>query len=243
MQCVWEHSKQSGGALVLLLAIADNAHDDGDGAYPSIDTLARKARMTPRNVNMLLNKLAEAGEVVIRHGAGPHRCNVYKVCLPGVGDPEKISPRNLFRVKNPVSDPEISGNDPEAGFPPTLKPASPKPSFNRHSLNHQEEPSGERAVRAPRAAPIPDVFPVSEEMREWAREKVPALNLDHVHESFCEYWRGAGKPKVNWVSAWKHWMLKEVESLPAARRPRSPDPNRRRGVDDFVDMLRATGKG
>ncbi len=92
MQAVWEHSRQSGGALVLLLAIADNAHDDGDGAYPSNDTLAQKARMTGRNVNILLKQLVEAGEITIRPNAGPRGVNVYRVNLPGLATPENISP-------------------------------------------------------------------------------------------------------------------------------------------------------
>jgi hypothetical protein len=42
---VWEASRQTGGALLVLLAIADFADDDGL-AYPSISTLARKARLS-----------------------------------------------------------------------------------------------------------------------------------------------------------------------------------------------------
>lgn len=62
-----------------MLAIADHAHDDGGGAYPSIATLARKARTTPRNVKLLLPKLEAAGELDIRRGAGPKRTNLYRV--------------------------------------------------------------------------------------------------------------------------------------------------------------------
>jgi hypothetical protein len=112
MQAVWQHSQQSGGALVLLLAIADSAHDDGGGAYPSIDTLAKKARMTGRNVNILLKTLVDAGEIAITPGAGPNGVNLYRVILPGLvaAAPEKISPLKTIHpeksgsegVKNPV---------------------------------------------------------------------------------------------------------------------------------------------
>ncbi len=49
----WEHSQHKGSALLLLLAIADHAHEDGGGAYPSIGTLAAKIRMTPRLINLM----------------------------------------------------------------------------------------------------------------------------------------------------------------------------------------------
>jgi len=41
---VWDHSAASGSFLLMLLAIADFADDDGN-AYPSVPTLARKCRM------------------------------------------------------------------------------------------------------------------------------------------------------------------------------------------------------
>jgi hypothetical protein len=76
---VWEHSNQRGTALLLMLAIADHAHDDGGGAYPSVETLARKSRTTTRNVRLLLPKLEAAGELEVKRGAGPHGTNLYRV--------------------------------------------------------------------------------------------------------------------------------------------------------------------
>jgi len=50
---VWDHSAASGSFLLMLLAIADFADDDGN-AYPSVPTLARKCRMKPRNANYIV---------------------------------------------------------------------------------------------------------------------------------------------------------------------------------------------
>jgi Helix-turn-helix domain len=76
---VWEYSEHKGTALLLMLAIADHAHDDGGGAYPSIATLARKARTSERNVKLLLPKLEGSGELEVKRGAGPHGTNLYRV--------------------------------------------------------------------------------------------------------------------------------------------------------------------
>jgi DnaD/phage-associated family protein len=82
---VWENSKAKGSALLLLLAIADHAHDDGDGAYPSVETLASKCRQSERNVQRLLRELSTLGEIVIRDQEGPHGCNVYVIPVPWGG--------------------------------------------------------------------------------------------------------------------------------------------------------------
>jgi len=79
MNWVWSSSAQKGSALLMLLAIADHAHDDGTAAYPSIQTLAAKTRLTPRRVQGILNQLKEAGELIIERRTGPNQVNVYTI--------------------------------------------------------------------------------------------------------------------------------------------------------------------
>jgi len=85
---VWATSRHQGSQLLLLLALADYAADDGL-AYPSIATLARKTRLKERNVHYLVKSLStpddlEAPEPELRLApkAGPHRCNLYALALP-----------------------------------------------------------------------------------------------------------------------------------------------------------------
>lgn len=69
MARVWEHSKQRGNALLLLLAIADFADDDG-AAFPGIKRLSHKARVGEATCHRLLITLRRSGELQIEHGAG-----------------------------------------------------------------------------------------------------------------------------------------------------------------------------
>jgi hypothetical protein len=78
MANVWAHSQNGGGHLIVLLAIADFADDDGY-AYPSMGTLARKARMTERNAQYVVKKLVADGELEVERGAGPKGCNLFRV--------------------------------------------------------------------------------------------------------------------------------------------------------------------
>lgn len=134
MTQVWATSRMKGSALLLLLAIADHAHDDGGGAYPSVATLADKTRMKERQTRELIAVLERSGELEVERNAGPHGVNLYRV-----------------RVSAGVqtSHPALAGTTtpaPQRTSP--LRHSAPKPSMNR-----QLEPSGaqieENAARPP----------------------------------------------------------------------------------------------
>jgi len=76
MNDVWRLSEQSGGKLLLLLAIADFANDAGM-AYPGIDTLAEKTRQSRRTVQRQLSDLEEEGEIAVEPGTGRSNTNTY----------------------------------------------------------------------------------------------------------------------------------------------------------------------
>jgi hypothetical protein len=76
---VWDHSERDGSELLVLLALADFSKDDGGGAFPSVSTLAAKARLSDRSVQRVLKSLRDGGDINVRNGAGPHQTNVYIV--------------------------------------------------------------------------------------------------------------------------------------------------------------------
>ena len=64
MARVWELSRHVGTDLLMLLAIADFSDDDGL-AFPSVEKLAKKCRMSKRNAQDRLKVLSESGELTI----------------------------------------------------------------------------------------------------------------------------------------------------------------------------------
>jgi len=60
---VWTHSRVSGAALLVLLALADHAQDETGEAWPSIAHLSRKTRMNQRRVQRCLRRLEQLGEI------------------------------------------------------------------------------------------------------------------------------------------------------------------------------------
>lgn len=80
---VWQHADAKGSDLLVLLAIANYAKDDGSGAWPSIAALARDTRLSSRNVQYIVHKLAERGQLNVHRGAGPHGAHLYDVVMGG----------------------------------------------------------------------------------------------------------------------------------------------------------------
>lgn len=66
---VWERSRAAGNELLVLLAIADYARQDGRDAYPSPQLLAARSRLTDRGVRKILHRLEAAGEIVVELNA------------------------------------------------------------------------------------------------------------------------------------------------------------------------------
>lgn len=64
---------------------------------------------------------------------------------------------------------------------------------------------------------LPDDFAITEQMREWARAKVPRLDIDHHNEEFVDHWRANGKMMADWTATWRTWMRRSFEG--AFRRP------------------------
>lgn len=99
----------------------------------------------------------------------------------------------------------IDGTSPEVRIAPSQSLSLPDPL-----------PNG----RERRATRIPDPFLLTSEMREWARDEAPLIDVDRVTRQFVDYWRAAsGKTatKKDWIAAWRYWLRREEPAKGAAR--------------------------
>lgn len=71
---------------LLLLALADNAHEDGRGAFPSIALLTRKTSLSERSVQRFLKELRDDGLIVIEREATQTRPREYRIMLTGLDE-------------------------------------------------------------------------------------------------------------------------------------------------------------
>jgi len=66
---------------------------------------------------------------------------------------------------------------------------------------------GENAPR--RAHSISPNFSINANMRAWAAENTPLVDIDAKLPEFIDYWRGVGKPLKDWEAAWRNGMRKQ----------------------------------
>jgi hypothetical protein len=123
---VWEESPTRGTDLLTLLAIADNAADDGANAWPSLARLARKTRLDERTVRRILRRLEDGGHLQVQVAAGPRGTNRYTVLMtPGKTSGGQIDPGQ-----------EVPGiprqRAPRADSPPGNPPATPDTTVSPH---------------------------------------------------------------------------------------------------------------
>lgn len=161
---VWSASKQQGNDLLVLLALADFADDRGV-AYPSVPTLARKCRMSPRNANRVLAELSLSGELQINFNAGPRGVNVYRVCISPPPD-GSVTPDSF-------ATPTESSAPPDSFVLPPLTDPSDKPSVNRQQPSAFEDTppiAGKAADPCPHQAIIDlyhQTLPTGRQVRIW----------------------------------------------------------------------------
>lgn len=201
MTQVWANSQQKGSGLILLLAIADHANDDGY-AYPGVETLAKKSRMSERNTRYVLDQLVAGGELAIARGTGPKGTNEYRVL---------VSP-NLELFDGGGA--KIAG----AKFAPaTERSAGVQPSVKRGATAIAPESSvnvSKPSERATRATRLKGDWVLPKAWGEWALTEQPTWTPEHVRKValiFFNHWTSTGKnaAKTDWLKTWQNWVWKE----------------------------------
>jgi len=78
MNRVWDKAHVGSNQLLVLLALADRADEDGI-CWPGVAYLAERARVQDRQVQRIIQELVRTGELVVQHGTGRGFTNHYLV--------------------------------------------------------------------------------------------------------------------------------------------------------------------
>jgi hypothetical protein len=84
MTLVWDSDAYQGGTLLVLLAMADWAQDDGTRVHPHMETLAKKARLSVRGAQRCVLELKKDGVIIEVVPARRGRATEYKIMLDRV---------------------------------------------------------------------------------------------------------------------------------------------------------------
>lgn len=64
-------------------------------------------------------------------------------------------------------------------------------------------------------------FQITAPMRAWAGSRIPSVDIDREHESFCDYWWSRGRQMADWEACWRMWM-RRAPQMGGAMKPRIP---------------------
>jgi len=185
----------------VLVALADMA-DEQHSCYPGQATLAAMTGASERTVRRALVKLEEDGLISReeRRKEGGYRTSdryVLSVDVTAVH----------YRSDWPVVDSHRSESPISPVTQSILTGQSDRYIEEEPPENHQLTTSGPRK----RGSRIPDQFILSAEMKAWAAEEVPGLDIVAHTREFVDFWRaksGRDAVKVDWVATWRNWMRK-----------------------------------
>lgn len=175
---VLNNSKATGRAKLVLIGIANHLGDHG--SWPSIATLARYSNASERSVKRDIQELIQLGELKVEINASPMG-GQYKTNLYWI----TIQPG----VTDWVSRGDSSGN---SGVTPV----------GTQTVNRNLKESTTRATR------LSDDFQVTDEMRAWASEKHPGVDIEKATANFFDYWqtKATNATKLDWARTWKVWI-------------------------------------
>lgn len=155
MSAVWRdeyYTKADKAKLLVALALADSANVDGF-AFPSVDSIAKKARTSIRGVQEVCRELAADGKIEIQDGKGRNGTNLYRVLPPQPlhPTPAAIAPPTSKHREEGCSQftPAKAAGCNEAALPPPVKAALPPPPQCTQSVRNHQEPSGNHQESLP----------------------------------------------------------------------------------------------
>lgn len=187
-------------AVRLWCVLHRHANSDGH-AFPGRTAIAERLKCSTGSVDRALNELRNAGAIVSRQKkAGPAI----------VGNDYWLWPAQ------PYSQVERGSPTGEATPSPTGDATVASPVTRQEEREPVNESQEEREpalvavasddAKAKRASSFPDQFFITPEMRLWAGEKVPTVDIRTETEQFCDYHRAKGDRMKDWTAAWRTWM-------------------------------------
>ena len=152
---IWDEATEySGGPLLVLLALGDWSNDEG-WCWPSVPSIAKKSRLTERQVYSVIGQLEADGVIERKGGGGRGKFTKYRVLVAALGqkkNPEMASGfpgsdpgahRGVEKPRNPEAGNSVSAaGNPEICDTKTLKSAAriiEEPS-EEPPKNHQVPP-------------------------------------------------------------------------------------------------------
>lgn len=119
--------------------------------------------------------------------------------------------------------------------------STPSSSTSSSISNTEEEKETTIVVsKKRRAVQLPEDFAVDEEMRLWATENVPHLNIRLETKQFIDYYKSKGETAKDWTAKWRTWQrnaFTDFGKFPDGK----PSLNQNNGVNNGTSIQKSNG--
>ncbi|BCX51639.1 hypothetical protein CTYAZ2_12210 [Comamonas testosteroni] len=239
MNAVFERYPNGGGEMLLALALADHASDDGTRVYPSIKALAEKTRQSERSVQYQLRRMQESGWLILVNAGNGGRSmhSEYRISIDWIKGAE-IAP-----LEKGATDDAKGANDSTKGRNPQQETVQPvAPANNRHRTIN--EPSGivdadASKSQTTRATSLPDSFEPNETADRLAGEL--GLVVTAELEAFEDHHMANGSTFKDWQAAFRTWLRNSAKFSQRQLSPGRPALARRPPAADGLSGRAYTG--
>jgi len=240
MTYIWEYSPHSGSDLLMLLALADHANDQGM-AWPSLPTLAQKCRIQKRQAIYILQKLEKEGSIGITHGQGRGHLSVYTIkgapqCTfspKGAAEctisEEKVQPSAPFEQEKVHSNAPIPEEKVHSSVIKGALQCTPSGTVRiRKERSKIANPTDVARVKPRRLRRCPPDYQPSMTLRIQCQEKWPSVDFDEELEAMRDW--EFKDPKTDWDATLRNWVRKAAKEASGTGRRISREEQR--AIDD-----------
>lgn len=233
MSAVFDRYPNGGGEMVLALALADHASDDGTRVFPSVAALATKTRQSERTVQYQLRRMEEAGWLILvgagNGGRSMHR--EYRISLDWICGADLADLQKGAEVA-PFPDALKGANGGTKGCNPRYKRVQPVAPANNHQLTINEPSGGSACAHAAPTGGVEGVGQVGQVVaiaRSKAVRKVAlpvdllpgdavlafagshGLSMAEELAAFCDHHAAHGTTMADWQAGLRGWLRNSVK--------------------------------
>jgi hypothetical protein len=183
----WRQPIKPATAKLVLLCLADCHNGDSGRCDPSVKYIAKTTGLDRKTVIAAIGTLVNHSVLSVekRHGSSTDYC--LKTSTEIGTSTDTGTGTQIGTGPVPISVP--------MAVPKTVPKPNKEPKSNLSCHKHV----------------LPDDFQITREMRIWASNNVPTLDLDSATEEWADYWKGEGGKKADWVATWRNGMKLKVK--------------------------------
>lgn len=204
--------------MLVAIALADYADDDGRRVFPAISTIAAKVNLSRRTVQRIIRRLENVGYVVVASEGGgrgqPRRLELHpEVLEKGVTDDALSEPAKGVTRVTPFNNPDVkrASRVTRKGVTGVTQSVS-----NRHSSVSEETDysliTAERGERRAVARRLPAGWLPGPALVAWAARERPDVDVGLAVARFRDYWiavSGSRGRKLDWSATFRNWIRNE----------------------------------